>query len=54
METMAEPVAEGMHKGEGAVTASANADSCVTEKALAGQPVLSDLMMIYNKHAVVK
>jgi hypothetical protein len=43
----------GMHagKGEGKGVAS---DSCETEKALAGQPVLSDLMMIYNKHSVVK
>jgi len=43
---------KGLNPGEGAV--KAGADSCETEKALAGQPVLSDLMMIYNKHEVVK
>jgi len=43
----------GMHTGEGEGK-GVTADSCETEKALAGQPVLSDLMMIYNKHAVVK
>ena len=44
----------GMHAGEGGMNADANADSCVTEKALAGQAVLSDLMMVYNNHTVVK
>lgn len=44
---------EGMMKGEGMVKA-AGADTCETAKALASQPVLSDLMMIYSKHAVVK
>lgn len=32
----------------------AGADTCETEKALAAQPVLADLMMVYNKHTVVK
>ncbi len=43
----------GMNSGEGKSASSANADSCATEKALAGQAVLSDLMMIYSKHSVV-
>jgi len=44
---------EGMMKGEG-MAKTAGADTCETAKALASQPVLSDLMMIYNKHSVVK
>jgi hypothetical protein len=44
---------EGMNAGEGMAKA-AGTDTCVTEKALASQPVLSDLMMIYNKHTLVK
>jgi len=50
---------EGMHEGiakqtgEG-VAMVAGTDTCETEKALATQPVLSDLMMIYNKHTLVK
>jgi hypothetical protein len=44
---------EGMHSGEG-VAKAAGTDSCETEKAMAAQPVISDLMMIYNKHTVVK
>ena len=43
---------EGMKKGEG--VAEASGDSCSTEAALAAQPVLADLMMIYNKHTLVK
>jgi hypothetical protein len=50
---------EGMQTGdgmkEGEVTAKAvGADTCETAKALASQPVLADLMMIYSKHTVVK
>jgi hypothetical protein len=44
---------EGINKGEIAVKA-AGADTCETAKAMASQPVLSDLMMVYNKHSVVK
>jgi hypothetical protein len=32
----------------------AKGDTCETEKALAAQPVLSELMMVYNKHTLVK
>ena len=48
-----QPGKEGMHSAEGEIMASANTDSCPTEKALAGQAVLSDLMMVYNKHMVI-
>jgi len=44
---------EGMTSGEGMAKA-AGADTCETAKALASQPVLSDLMMVYNKHSLVK
>lgn len=44
---------EGMHLGEG-VAQTAGTDTCETEKALSAQPVLADLMMVYNKHTVVK
>jgi hypothetical protein len=44
---------EGMRTGEG-IAKAAGADTCETAKALASQPVLSDLMMIYNNHSVVK
>ncbi len=44
---------EGMKEGEEAGKA-VGADTCETAKAMAAQPVLSDLMMIYNKHTVVK
>lgn len=47
------PQGEGMKEGEG-IAKIAGADTCETAKALASQPVLSDLMMIYNKHSVVK
>ncbi len=47
------PQGEGMKEGEG-MAKTAGADTCETAKALASQPVLSDLMMIYNKHSVVK
>jgi len=63
--TLTQPVAEamagemGMNKGEGmmqgeGMVKAAGADTCETAKALASQPVLSDLMMIYSKHSVVK
>jgi hypothetical protein len=45
---------EGMHAEQGGMKAASNPDSCATEKALAGQAVLSDLMMVYNKHTVLK
>lgn len=43
----------GEHKpaGSGAI-ATAASDSCENEVALAKQPVLSDLMMVYNRHTV--
>jgi len=44
---------EGMHAGEG-TTAVISTDTCETAKAIAAQPVLADLMMIYNKHEVIK
>ena len=44
---------EGMKAAEG-VAAAVGADTCETAKALASQPVLADLMMIYSKHTVVK
>ena len=49
----------GMHEGEGmkaaeGAAATVGADTCETAKALASQPVLADLMMIYSKHTVVK
>ena len=51
--TLTQPVAVAMAEGEG-MTKPAGADTCETARALAAQPVLSDLMMIYNKHSVVK
>jgi len=42
-----------MHSMEGTATIAA-ADTCETAKAMAAQPVLADLMMIYNKHEVIK
>jgi hypothetical protein len=47
------PQGDGMKEGEG-MAKIAGADTCETSKALASQPVLSDLMMVYNKHSVVK
>lgn len=41
---------EGMHTA--GAHAEAGADSCETETALARQPVLSDLMMVYNRHTI--
>ena len=49
----AEGMGEGMMAGEGDMMA-AGADTCETAKAMAAQPVLSDLMMVYNKHSLVK
>jgi hypothetical protein len=37
-----------------AVAGAIGADTCETAKAMASQPVLSDLMMVYNKHTLVK
>lgn len=49
---------EAMHTSEGMMAAEGAAkttgDSCATETALAAQPALADLMMIYNKHTLVK
>lgn len=42
-----------MHTGEGAAP-MVSSDTCETAKAMAAQPVLADLMMIYNKHEVLK
>ncbi len=39
---------------EGEDQADAKGDSCKTEKAIAGKSVMSDLMMVYNKHTLVK
>jgi hypothetical protein len=51
--TLTQPVAVAMAGGEG-MAKTVGADTCETAKALASQPVLSDLMMIYNKHSLVK
>ncbi|HPA87267.1 MAG TPA: hypothetical protein PK106_05685 [Bacteroidales bacterium] len=52
------PAASGSAESSGLHAAEhmgeAGADTCETEKAMAMQPVLSDLMMVYNKHQVVK
>jgi hypothetical protein len=45
------PEGEGMKMAEG-VEKQVSSDTCETEKALASQPVLSDLMMIYNRHEI--
>ncbi len=42
-----------MKAGEGAA-GMVSSDTCETSKAMAAQPVLADLMMIYNKHEVIK
>lgn len=44
---------EGMAGGE-AMAKTMGADTCTTAKNLASQPALSDLMMVYNKHTLVK
>jgi hypothetical protein len=51
--TLTQPASTALAGEEGMVK-TAGADTCETAKALASQPVLSDLMMIYNKHVVVK
>jgi len=45
--SMEMPAAEGAQ-------AMVSSDTCETSKAMAAQPVLADLMMIYNKHEVIK
>lgn len=42
-----------MQHGEG-MAKSSGADTCETEKAMAKQTALADLMMIYNKHTLLK
>jgi hypothetical protein len=42
-----------MQTGEG-TAAMVSSDTCETAKAMAAQPVLAELMMIYNKHEVIK
>ena len=42
------------HDGSEGVAEAVGADTCETAKALASQPVLADLMMVYNKHTLVK
>ncbi len=42
-----------MQAGEGTAP-MVSSDTCETAKAMAAQPVLADLMMIYNKHEVIK
>lgn len=54
LETVSEQPGKGMQAAEGVKSASANAEECATEQAMAGQAVLSDLMMVYNTHSVVK
>jgi hypothetical protein len=44
---------EGMHEGNG-MDATPGVDTCETAKAMASQVALADLMMVYNKHAVIK
>jgi hypothetical protein len=51
--TIAMEEGKGMQEGE-KMMEGASSDTCVTEKALVSQPVLSDLMMVYNKHTLVK
>ncbi len=44
-------VHDGAHA---AAPAEAGADTCETEKALASQTALADMMMVYSKHTVLK
>ena len=46
------PEGEGMK--DGAMAETPGADTCETAKALSSQVALADLMMVYNKHSVVK
>lgn len=50
---LTKPVATAM-AGEEGMSKTSGSDTCETAKAIASQPVLSDLMMIYNKHTLVK
>jgi hypothetical protein len=51
--TAATPAASAdMHSVEGHQMASA--DTCETSKAMAAQPVLADLVMVYSKHSILK
>jgi hypothetical protein len=50
---MGESEGMGMHMGEGAA-GMVSSDTCETSKTMAAQTVLADLMMIYNKHEVIK
>lgn len=45
-------VAEAVHSGEGHQMATA--DTCETSKAMAAQPVLADMVMVYSKHSILK
>ncbi len=44
---------DGAHASSPAL-AEAGADTCETEKALASQTALADMMMVYSKHTVLK
>jgi hypothetical protein len=44
---------EGMDKGSD-MSSTPGVDTCETAKALSSQVALADLMMVYNKHAVIK
>jgi len=56
---LTKPQAAEMVEGEGMAMSGEHADmaagdTCETEKAMASQPVLAELMMVYNKHSLVK
>lgn len=50
-ETSEPATGQGMH-AEGEKGTAVSSDSCENEIALARQPVLSDLMMVYNRHTI--
>jgi hypothetical protein len=57
--TLTNATASAMGEGEGmqameATSMQVSTDTCETAKAMAAQPVLADLMMVYNKHEVIK
>jgi len=57
--TLTKAQAEGMGTGqgnhaEGEEHIAATDEECETEQAVAAQPVLAELMMVYNKHTLVK
>lgn len=54
IETVSVQPVSGMNAAEGEAAAPANKEACVTEQAVAGQAVLSDMMMVYNTHSVIK